>query len=107
MKRELELYGIEYAENTNLLFCCLDQNYEGIAFSEIIEIKIRKLPLRSVYGVQVTGLMHQTRSSIGSNQPNSTKEHTRSVQVRNEFAKGIKSVLADAEGDVTAQQQLE
>ncbi|KAJ9644661.1 hypothetical protein H2199_003624 [Coniosporium tulheliwenetii] len=106
LRRGLESHGIEYRENINVLTCRLYQNVNGVAFSESIGIKIRKLPLRSVYGVQVIEPMHQTRSSIESIQPaNSTREYARRTQVRDEFANFIKDLLADAERDVTAQQQ--
>lgn len=102
LKRGLKVHGIEYVENIHMLFCRLSHMNERIAFYEAIGIKVRKLALRSVYGVHVTEPTHQTRWS--KHQDLST-EPSRRHKVRNEIASLIKNFLADAEREATSQQQ--
>ncbi len=103
LERGLESNGIDYRESTNMLYCRLDQKPDGVFFSEAVGIKIRKLPLRSVYGVQVLEPVYQTRSNPHSNQPQPTEELARRRKVCDDFAALIKNFLRKAERETVVQ----
>ncbi|KAF2816186.1 uncharacterized protein BDZ99DRAFT_471447 [Mytilinidion resinicola] len=57
----LKAYGIEAKEKGNMVFCRISQVRFKYAFFEAIGIRVKKLPLRSVYGIKVTAVLHATR----------------------------------------------
>ncbi|EUC35349.1 hypothetical protein COCCADRAFT_35082 [Bipolaris zeicola 26-R-13] len=63
VEQGLSEMGITYAHHCYepAIVCCLNQQREGVAFSEGVEIRFCKLSFRDVYGIKVTDVKWATR----------------------------------------------
>jgi hypothetical protein len=99
VKQGLHEIGIEHAEHNYdpAIVCCLNQQREGVVFSEGIEIRFSKLPFRDVYGIKVSDVKWATRR-FGAATPHVAQD----VQDTTNFRNIIKGILerAEAEADL-------
>jgi hypothetical protein len=108
----LNTYAIEFKVQGSRYLLRLSQTHDNIGYYECFAIKIRKLSLRSVYGIKVTESLYSTRSfqsarlsvnnagqtSIGMSQ----SEVQRKEIIRKELADRLKDYLEQVEKDVVA-----
>ncbi|KAG9194648.1 hypothetical protein G6011_04683 [Alternaria panax] len=96
VKQGLDEIGIEHAENgyEPSIVCCLNQQREGIIFSEGIEICFSKLPFRQVYGIKVSEVKWATRrfGAVTHNVAQGFRDST-------DFRNIVKGILERAEAD--------
>lgn len=62
----LSTYAIEWKISGPMFLCRLSHSYDHIAYYECYGVKVRKLPLRSVYGIKLTEKLYSTRGFIPS-----------------------------------------
>lgn len=95
VKQALQELCIEHAEHMSerSVVCTLNQHREGFAFSEGIKISFKKLPLRSIFGLQVSEVLWSTRH-MGIGQSKDTAD----------FREILKSVLERAENEAASWQ---
>jgi hypothetical protein len=89
--------GIEHAEHgyEPSIVCCLNQQREGVAFSEGIEICFSKLPFRHVYGIKVSDVKWATRRFGTAG----TRHVAQGFRDTTNFRNVIKSILERAEAE--------
>ncbi|KAL1798712.1 hypothetical protein ACET3X_002749 [Alternaria dauci] len=99
VKRGLREIGIEHAEHAYepSIVCCLNQQREGVVFSEGVEICFSKLPFRHVYGIKVSEVKWATRrfGSIAHHLPLGYRDST-------DFRNVIKGILERADAEEAA-----
>jgi hypothetical protein len=99
VKQGLREIGIEHSEHKYepSIVCCLNQQREGVVFSEGIEIRFSKLPFRDVYGIKVSDVKWATRR-FGA----ATQHVAQRYQDTTDFRTIVKGILerAEAEADV-------
>jgi hypothetical protein len=61
LMKGLKAYGIEAREKGTMIFCRISQVRFKYAYFEAIGIEVKKLPLRSIWGVKVTEVLYATR----------------------------------------------
>lgn len=99
VERGLDEMGIAHAQHCfeTSIVCCLNQQREGIACSEGVEIRLSKLPFRDVHGIKVTDVRWATRR-IGSGPSDAIASKYRSTADFRDMVKGILD-RAEAEAD--------
>ena len=96
VKRGLQDVGIEHSEHAfdPALVCCINQQREGISFTEGIEISFRKLPFRDVFGIKVSDVKFATRR-FGA----ATFNVALNYRDTTDFKNMVKSILETAEAE--------
>lgn len=62
----LSTYAIEWKVAGPMFLCRLSHSYDHIAYYECYGVKVRKLPLRNVYGIKITEKLYSTRGFVAS-----------------------------------------
>jgi hypothetical protein len=98
VEQGLNEMGIAHAHHTfePAIVCCLNQQREGVAFSEGVEIRFSKLSFRDVYGIKVTDVKWATRR-VGTGASGEIALKFRSTE---DFREIVKSILDRAEAEV-------
>jgi hypothetical protein len=96
VKRGLRDMGIEHSEHAfePSIVCCLNQQRDGLSFSEGVEISFCKLPFRDVYGIKVSDVRWATRR-FGA----ATIDLAQNFRDTTDFRDLIKSILESAEAE--------
>jgi hypothetical protein len=96
VKRGLRDIGIEHSEHAfePSIVCCLNQQRDGLAFSEGVEISFCKLPFRDVYGIKVSDVRWATRR-FGP----ATMDVGQNFRGTTDFRNIVKSILESAEAE--------
>ncbi|KAF1839510.1 hypothetical protein BDW02DRAFT_155462 [Decorospora gaudefroyi] len=95
VKEGLQDMGIEHAEQSqeSSIICCLNQQRDGVAFSEGVEICFRKVPFRDVYGIKISEVRWATRRLGAATQDVAQNFRDTTVDFRNT----VKCILERAE----------
>jgi hypothetical protein len=96
VKRGLRDMGIEHSEHAfePSIVCYLNQQRDGLSFSEGVEISFCKLPFRDVYGIKVSDVRWATRR-FGA----ATIDLAQNFRDTTDFRNLIKSILESAEAE--------
>jgi hypothetical protein len=96
VKRGLRDIGIEHSEHAFApsIVCCLNQQRDGLSFSEGVEISFCKLHFRDVYGIKVSDVKWATRR-FGA----ATMDLAQNFRDTTGFRNMIKNILESAEAD--------
>lgn len=91
VERGLNEMGITYAHHCfePAIVCCLNQQREGVAFSEGVEIRFCKLSFRDVYGIKVTDVKWATRRVVRPGVYGEIPPRFRSAADFREIVKGV------------------
>ncbi|CAN9223503.1 unnamed protein product [Alternaria alternata] len=94
VKQGLREIGIEHAEHgyEPSIVCCLNQQRQGVVFSEGVEICFSKLPFRHVYGIKVSDVKWATRRFNAV-----TQDLAQSFRDTTDFRNIIKGIMERAE----------
>jgi hypothetical protein len=94
VKQGLREIGIEHAEHgyEPSIVCCLNQQRQGVVFSEGVEICFSKLPFRHVYGIKVSDVKWATRRFNAV-----TLDSAQSFRDTTDFRNIIKGIMERAE----------
>ena len=103
----LSTYAMEWKISGPMFLCRLSRSYERIAYYECYGVKIRKLPLRNIYGVKITEKLYSTRGFVQSvilangeeeerTLPNS-EEAKRRLMIKEELGNRLRDFLTEAE----------
>ena len=103
----LSTYAIEWKISGPMFLCRLSHSYQHIAYYECYGVKLRKLPLRNIYGIKITEKLFSTRGFVPSltlangeeeeqGMPNG-EEAKRRLVVKTELGDRLRDFLTEAE----------